>query len=86
MEVYFPSAYVKQKDLEVEYKVSTGKFTKGLGQDSLAFVGDREDINSISLTVVNNLLEKYEIPREKVGRLEVGTESLVDKSKSTRQY
>ena len=84
MEVYFPTAHVTQKDLEVEYKVSTGKFTKGLGQDTLAFVGDREDINSISLTVVNNLLEKYEIPREKIGRLEVGTESLVDKSKSTK--
>ena len=84
MEVYFPSSFVTQKDLEVEYKVSAGKFTKGLGQDTLAFVGDREDINSICLTVVNNLLEKYEIPREKVGRLEVGTETLVDKSKSTK--
>ena len=84
MEVYFPTAHVTQKDLEVEYKVSSGKFTKGLGQDTLAFVGDREDINSISLTVVNNLLEKYDIPREKIGRLEVGTESLVDKSKSTK--
>jgi hydroxymethylglutaryl-CoA synthase len=84
MEVYFPSSHVSQKDLEVDYKVSTGKFTKGLGQDNLAFVGDREDINSISLTVVNNLLEKYEIPREKIGRLEIGTESLVDKSKSTK--
>lgn len=84
MEVYFPSAHVAQKDLEVEYKVSTGKFTEGLGQDTLAFVGDREDINSICLTVVNNLLEKYDIPRDEVGRLEVGTESLVDKSKSTK--
>ncbi len=50
----------------------------------MAFVGDREDINSIALTVVENLLNKYEIPREKVGRLEVGTETLVDRAKSTK--
>jgi hypothetical protein len=28
----------------------TGKYQIGLGQDRMAFVGDREDINSICLT------------------------------------
>lgn len=32
MEVYFPSTYVKQTDLEVAYGASAGKFTIGLGQ------------------------------------------------------
>lgn len=84
MEVYFPNAHVSQKDLETADKVTPGKYTLGLGQDNLAFVGDREDINSIALTVVVNLLEKYNIPLDKIGRLEIGTESLIDKSKSTK--
>jgi hydroxymethylglutaryl-CoA synthase len=36
------------------------------------------------LTVVVSLLEKYQIPLEKIGRLEIGTETLLDKSKSTK--
>lgn len=83
-EIYFPSTYVRQTLLEKAHGVSQGKFTSGLGQAGMAFVGDREDINSIALTVVENLLNKYEIPREKVGRLEVGTETLVDRAKSTK--
>jgi hydroxymethylglutaryl-CoA synthase len=84
MEVYFPSSYVTQRDLEVANNVSAGKYTMGLGQEAMAFTGDAEDINSVALTVVHNLLEKYSISPTEIGRLEVGTESLVDKSKSTK--
>jgi hydroxymethylglutaryl-CoA synthase len=52
MEVYFPSSYVLQADLEEANAVSAGKYTVGLGQEAMAFTGDREDINSIALTVV----------------------------------
>lgn len=85
MEVYIPSMYISQDDLEEYNQVSKGKYTKGLGQVSMGLVaGDVEDINSISLTVVHMLLEKYNIRPHQVGRLEVGTETLVDKSKSTK--
>lgn len=84
VEIYFPSTYVSQEDLEIANKVSSGKYTVGLGQEAMAFTGDHEDVNSISLTVVQSLLEKYGIDARDVGRLEVGTESLVDKSKSTK--
>jgi hydroxymethylglutaryl-CoA synthase len=50
----------------------------------MAFVDDREDINSIALTAVAGLLEKYDIDPAQVGRLEIGTESFVDKSKSSK--
>lgn len=83
-EVYFPRNYILQEDLEQANGVSKGKYTIGLGQDAMAFTGDLEDINSIALTVVQSLLEKYSISPLEVGRLEVGTESLVDKSKSTK--
>lgn len=84
IEVYFPGTYVRQEDLEVANGVSKGKYTIGLGQDAMAFTGDLEDVNSIALSVVKSLMEKYDIAPESVGRLEIGTESLVDKSKSTK--
>eukprot|EP00538_Stauroneis_constricta_P012682 CAMPEP_0119551182 /NCGR_PEP_ID=MMETSP1352-20130426/4501_1 /TAXON_ID=265584 /ORGANISM="Stauroneis constricta, Strain CCMP1120" /LENGTH=1116 /DNA_ID=CAMNT_0007597191 /DNA_START=137 /DNA_END=3487 /DNA_ORIENTATION=+ len=84
MEVYTPSTYVSQADLEAHAGVSQGRYTIGLGQDGLAICSDAEDVNSLALTVVHSLLEKYEIDPNQVGRLEVGTETLVDKSKSTK--
>lgn len=84
IEVYFPKNYVSQEDLELANGVSKGKYTIGLGQDAMAYTGDLEDVNSIALTVVQSLLEKYGISPLEIGRLEIGTESLVDKSKSTK--
>lgn len=84
LEIYFPSSYVSQEELEVFDKVPKGKYTIGLAQLAMSIVNDREDVNSISLTCVKNLLEKYQIRPERVGRLEVGTETLIDKSKSIK--
>lgn len=52
----------------------------------MAYVGDREDINSMCLTVLHNLMEKYQIDPEMIGRLEVGTETITDKSKATKTF
>ncbi|CAF1011819.1 unnamed protein product [Brachionus calyciflorus] len=84
MECYFPLQFVDQEKLEQFDKVSSGKYTIGLGQSKMSFCLDNEDINSICLTVLNNLMEKYSIKPEEVGRLEVGTETLIDKSKSVK--
>lgn len=84
MEVYFPSQYVDQAELEVFDNVSTGKYTIGLGQSKMGFCSDREDINSLCLTVVQKLVEKNQLSYNDIGRLEVGTETIIDKSKSTK--
>lgn len=42
------------------------------------------DLYSMALTAVSSLLEKYEIDPSTIGRLEVGTETLLDKSKSCK--
>ncbi|XP_053689435.1 uncharacterized protein LOC128738381 [Sabethes cyaneus] len=84
LEVIFPSQFVDQTELEVYDGVSAGKYTIGLGQSRMGFCSDREDINSLCLTVANNLLERHQIPHARIGRLEVGTETLVDKSKSVK--
>ena len=84
IEFYFPSQYVCQRKLEEHDQVSAGKYTIGLGQQKMGFCGDQEDIHSLSLTVLKNLLEKNQIDPKDVGRLEVGTETLIDKSKSVK--
>lgn len=42
------------------------------------------DIYSFALTAVSNLLKNYKIDTNSIGRLEVGTETLLDKSKSVK--
>ncbi|KAI9223677.1 hydroxymethylglutaryl-CoA synthase [Blastocladiella britannica] len=86
MDIYFPRRCIEQSELEKHDGVSAGKYTIGLGQTQMAFVDDREDINSISLTVVRNLMDKYKISYQDVGRLEVGTETIIDKSKSVKTH
>lgn len=64
--------------------VSAGKYTIGLGQTNMGFVNDREDIYSMTLTVLSKLIKNYDIDVNNIGRLEVGTETLLDKSKSVK--
>lgn len=84
IELIFPSQFVDQTELEEFDGVSAGKYTIGLGQNRMGFCSDREDINSLCLTVVSNLLERNKIGHTQIGRLEVGTETIIDKSKSVK--
>lgn len=86
MELYVPKQYVDQVELEKHDGVSAGKYTIGLGQKKMAFCSDREDINSICLTVLQRLIEKNKINLHDIGRLEVGTETIIDKSKSVKTF
>jgi 3-hydroxy-3-methylglutaryl-CoA-synthase/farnesyl-diphosphate farnesyltransferase/isopentenyl-diphosphate delta-isomerase type 1 len=84
MDVYFPQYFVSQSDLEKHDGVSHGKYTAGLGQLNMAVCHDLEDATSMALTVVKSLLRKYNIDPCRIGRIEVGTESLSDYSKSIK--
>ncbi|PMD22956.1 hydroxymethylglutaryl-CoA synthase [Hyaloscypha hepaticicola] len=84
IEIYFPSQCVSQAELEKFDGVSEGKYTIGLGQTKMSFCDDREDIYSFALTACSNLLSKYKIDPNSIGRLEVGTETILDKSKSVK--
>ncbi|KAL5727756.1 hydroxymethylglutaryl-CoA synthase [Ranunculus cassubicifolius] len=86
MEIYFPPTCVQQEALEVHDGVSKGKYTIGLGQDCMAFCTDLEDVISMSLTAVSSLLEKYKVDPKQIGRLEVGSETVIDKSKSIKTF
>lgn len=82
-EIYVPSRWVAQEDLETADDCK-GKYTVGLGQIGMAFTDDREDIASIVMTAVQALMEKNSIDPRDIGRLEVGTETLIDKAKSVK--
>lgn len=84
IEMYFPNTYVDQTELEKHDGVSEGKYTIGLGQTRMGFASDNEDIQSICLTVVKRLLEKTRLSPKRIGFLMVGTETLIDKSKSIK--
>ncbi|KAB1210770.1 Hydroxymethylglutaryl-CoA synthase [Morella rubra] len=86
MEIYFPPTCVQQEALEAHDGVSRGKYTIGLGQDCMSFCTEVEDVISMSLTAVTSLLEKYKIDPKQIGRLEVGSESVIDKSKSIKTF
>ena len=75
---------VDQADLEKFDGVSAGKYTIGLGQTKMSFCDDREDIYSLALTTLSSLIKKYNIDLKNIGRLEVGTETMLDKSKSVK--
>lgn len=75
-EVYVPSRCVNQASLEAADAVGEGKYTVGLGQSRLAFLDDREDINSMCLTACQGLMDKYGISARDIGRIDVGTETV----------
>ena len=83
IDMYVPMRYVSQEDLENGDQCA-GKYTIGLGQKNMAFTDDREDIGSMMLSVTSSLMEKYGISFNDIGRLEIGTETLIDKSKSVK--
>ena len=60
LELYIPNYYVDQAELELfdggdKFK---GKYTVGLGQKQMGFVGDNEDVNSLCLTAVSRLMKR----------------------------
>ncbi|XP_061357833.1 hydroxymethylglutaryl-CoA synthase-like [Gastrolobium bilobum] len=86
IDIYFPPTCVQQEALEAHDGASKGKYTIGLGQDCMSFCTELEDVISMSLTVVTSLLEKYGIDPKQIGRLEVGSETVIDKSKSIKTF
>ena len=50
----------------------------------MSFVSHLEDVNSMALTCLRNLILWTKIPEEKIGKIEFATETLHDKSKSSK--
>ncbi|WMV43783.1 hypothetical protein MTR67_037168 [Solanum verrucosum] len=86
MEIHFPPTRLVLEELEAHDEVSKGAYTTDPGQDCMGFVIEDEDVVSMSMTAVTYLLEKYTIDPNQIGRLDVGTETIIDKSKSIKTF
>lgn len=86
MEQYSPRNCVEHADLENYMGIAPGKFTIGLGQKRMRFAGVNEDVRSMAMTVLKRMVSRDWIRQNlgKLGRLEYGTETLLDKSKSAK--
>jgi len=85
LEVYVPRHCVSAAELERTYKVE-GKYTIGLMMREWAACDEDEDVVSMALTVVHRLMERYGVGHGDVGMLQVGSESLLDRSKSIKTH
>jgi hydroxymethylglutaryl-CoA synthase len=80
---HLPCYAVRQEDLERAHGVPAGKYTAGLGQDELGFgPAGAEDACSRALSAADALLTKHNVPARAIARIDVGTETSPDRSKS----
>lgn len=85
IEVYVPRHCVQADALEVEHDCK-GKYTDGLQMQQWGACDEDEDIASMARTAVRRLVEKHGLAWEDIGLLNVGTESLLDRSKSIKSH
>jgi len=83
IEMYVPRNAVKASVLEKAHGVD-GKYTQGLMMHEFCGTGEDEDPVSIALTAVSRLMFRYNVKFAEVGMMYVGSESLIDRSKSIK--
>jgi hydroxymethylglutaryl-CoA synthase len=85
MDYYCPDLCVRAADIE-DYHGCKGQYTKGRGQDNVTFCSDDEDAVSMAMTALSRLMQRCGLEFDEIGRLEVGTESQVDRAKSIKSF
>ena len=85
MEYYAPSLSCAVADIE-QLHSCPGRYTVGRGQEFIGFCADDEDAVSMAMTVFTKLVQMCSIKLHDIGRLEVGTESQVDRAKSIKTF
>ena len=70
-------------ELEREHDVE-GKYTIGLMMQEFAACDEDEGVITMALTVVSRLVETHGLRYEDIGMVQVGSESLLDRSKSMK--
>jgi len=55
-----------------------------LGQEEIGIFRPYEDMASLSMNILHNLMERFNLNEFDIGRVEIGTETLNDHSKSIK--
>ena len=85
LEEYVPRHCVSMVDLEVAHNV-IGKYTMGLMMRESTACDEDEDAVSMALSATHQLFEVHGLKYEDVGMAQVGSESLLDRSKSMKSH
>ena len=85
MSYYAPNLCASARDVEL-FHGSPGRYTTGRGQDRITLVADDEDTVSLAMSSLTRMMRQCELGFAEIRRLEVGTESAVDRGKSTKSF
>ena len=85
LEVYTPRHCASAAALEAAHDCA-GKYTEGLLMREWAACDEDEDVVSMALTAVRRLVEGCGVRWADVGMVQVGSESLLDRSKSIKSH
>ena len=85
IEVYVPRHCVQADALE-QLHGCPGKYMDGLQMRQWSACDEDEDVASMARTAVRRLVEKQGLAWEDIGMLNVGSESLLDRSKSIKSH
>nr|AGE96274.1 3-hydroxy-3-methylglutaryl-CoA synthase 2 [Encephalitozoon cuniculi] len=86
VEYQLPSLYISQEEVANNIDFEVDKIKIGLGLEQMGVPSRREDAISLALNAVSRLMKRYNVDPMAIGRLEVGTESNPDGSKSIKSY
>ena len=81
-----PDSYLKLDDLAEARGVDPAKFTKGLGQHSMAIASPCEDPVTMAVEAARAAFKAFDIDPAEIGTLIVGTETGIDHSKPVAVY
>ena len=85
LEVYTPRLCGSAAELKRAHGC-VGKYAEGLLMRQYATCDEDEDVVTMALTVVSRLVEAHGLRYEDIGMLQVGSESLLDRSKSIKSH
>jgi hydroxymethylglutaryl-CoA synthase len=86
IEYQLPKFVLKQEEVSEALEIDVNKLKIGLGLEEFSVPDLNEDCVSLAMSAVSKLLKKMNINKEDVGKIEVGSESNFDFSKSIKSY
>lgn len=84
IELYAPKTAISMGTLEEIQSQPEGRYSAGLQQREMTVASGFEDAVSMALTAVERLLEREGVDKKLIGRIDVGSESNPDASKSIK--
>lgn len=86
IEYQLPKYVIKQEEISLGLDIDINKLRIGLGLEEFSVPDRNEDCVSLALSALSNLLNKFNVDINDVGKIEVGSESNFDSAKSIKSY